>query len=128
MSFSLNRQILIAHNIKCFTVICFEIIESCNFLFTVPKRVLKPRKRKKKKKPEGLEVKESNSSHIPTSSTFLINKILPRTTKQPALADNYYPAGIFKKYILLTVICCPVYRWLELTLYHVCKAQVILVQ
>ena len=81
--------------------------------------MLKPRKRKKKKKPEGLEVKESNSSHIPTSSTFLINKILPRTTKQPALADNYYPAGMLKKYILLTVISCPVYHWLELTLYHV---------
>lgn len=72
-----------------------------NVIYTcVPKRVLKPRRRhkhrkRKKKKPGSLEVKESNSSQsIPSSSTLLYNKLLPRTTKQPASADNNYPAGM----------------------------------
>ena len=70
------------------------------FLFIVPKRVLKPLRRhkhrkRKKKKPETFKEKELNSSHsIPSSSSTLsYNKILPRTTKQPASEEEFFPAG-----------------------------------
>ena len=72
------------------------------FIFSVPKRVLKPLRRhkhrkRKKKKQEVSKEKESNSSHsIPSSSTLSFNHILPKTTKRPALAKDFFPAGMVK--------------------------------
>ena len=68
------------------------------FLFLVPKRVLKPLRRhkhrkRKKKKPGSTTEKESNSSHAIPSSSTLLYKILPKTTKSPVSVDRLYPAG-----------------------------------
>ena len=73
---------------------------TCIVYFSVPKRVLKPLRRhkhrkRKKKKQEVSREKESNSSHsIPSSSTLSFNHILPKTTKRPALAKDFFPAGM----------------------------------